>query len=143
MGGRGVPRAAYRGPVSAPAAARAAALDAAAVLVFVVVGRRNHEEGTALAGVVGTAWPFLVALALGWVAARAWRAPGAARTGVVVWAVTTALGLLLRAVAGGAAPPASFAVVTAVVLGVLLLGWRQVAAAVHRRAHRRRRVPAA
>ena len=58
----------------------AAVLDAACVLLFVLVGRRSHEEASALAGVARTAWPFLGGLAAGWLVARAWRAPRALRT---------------------------------------------------------------
>ncbi len=115
-----------------PGPGAAAALDVAAVLVFVLVGRRSHAEGLTLPGVADTAWPFLAGLAAGWLVARAWRAPGSLGTGVAVWAVAVAAGLGLRVLAGAGAP-ASFAVVTAVVLALLLLGWRAVALAAARR----------
>lgn len=119
---------------SAPArrVASAAALDVASVAVFVVSGRRSHAEGLDLAGVAGTAWPFLAGAAVGWVAARAWRAPLSRRTGVVVGVSAVALGQLLR-VASGRGTEVSFVVVSAVVLGVLLLGWRGLASALARR----------
>lgn len=111
-------------------AAAAPIADVLAVVVFVVAGRRTHD-GDGLVGLLATAAPFLAALALGWLLARAWRAPAALRTGLVVWPVTVAGGLALRAAATGRLP-ASFAVVTAVALGVLLLGWRAVAAGLGR-----------
>ncbi|SDQ40511.1 Protein of unknown function [Quadrisphaera sp. DSM 44207] len=107
----------------------AAVLDVAAVLAFVLVGRRSHAEGLDLAGTLGTAWPFLAGLATGWVAARGWRAPSSRRTGAAVWAAAVAVGVLLRATTGDGAP-VSFVVVTAFVLAALLLGWRVVAALV-------------
>ena len=110
-------------------AASAAALDAASVVVFVASGRRSHAEGLDLAGVAGTAWPFLAGAAAGWVVARAWGDPLSRRTGVVVWASAVALGQLLR-VLSGRGTEVSFVVVSAVVLGVLLLGWRGLATAV-------------
>jgi hypothetical protein len=110
----------------------AAALDVLAVVAFVVLGRRTHADGLDPAGVAGTAWPFLAALAVGWLLARAWRAPAAvARTGVPVWLVTVAGGMLLRRLAGEGTAP-SFVVVTALTLAVFLLGWRAAALAVPR-----------
>jgi hypothetical protein len=113
----------------------AAALDAGCVLLFVVIGRRSHDEGNVLGGAVATALPFLLALAVGW--GVGWRlrlAPGAMRFGVVAWLTTVVLGMLLRHVVFGRGTAASFVVVATVFLGVCLLGWRGVAIAVrHRR----------
>jgi hypothetical protein len=51
-------------------------LDLAAIVVFVVIGRRSHhEDGSWIAGTARVALPFLIALAVGWLLARAWRAP--------------------------------------------------------------------
>lgn len=110
------------------------ALDVLAAAVFVAAGRRTHD-GAGLPGLLATAAPFLAALALGWLLAGAWRAPAALRTGLVVWSVTVVGGLLLRAAATGRLP-ASFAVVTTVALGVLLIGWRAVAAGLVRAVRR-------
>lgn len=115
--------------------AGAAAIDVVLVLAFVLIGRSSHAEGITPAGVLGTAWPFLVALAVGWALARAWRRPFAAAPGLTIWAATVALGLLLRAVTGEGVQP-GFVVVTALVLAAFLLGWR---GAVSWRSSRRRR----
>lgn len=114
-------------------AAAALAADVLCVLVFVLVGRSSHREELTLPGVAQTAWPFLVGLGAGWLLARAAARgrPQSLRGGLVVWAVTVAAGMALRAIAGQGAEPA-FVVVAAVVLGVLLLGWRAAAAAVVR-----------
>ena len=110
--------------------ATALVADAVAVLVFVVIGRRSHDEGSALLGTLAVAWPFWVAGALGWAAVRGWRRPRAVwPTGVGVLAVTVVGGMALRALTG-AGTEVSFVVVTTVVLAVLLLGWRAVAARV-------------
>ncbi|MGO4104287.1 DUF3054 domain-containing protein [Leifsonia sp. YAF41] len=102
----------------------AAALDAAFVLLFVLIGRASHNEG--LAGVLTTWWPFLGGLAIGWLIVRAWRRPGAiVWTGLVVWLCTVVGGLALRALVGQGVQ-LSFAIVTTLVLGVFLLGWRAV-----------------
>ena len=43
--------------------------DLLAVVVFVLLGRRSHDEGSALAGTVATAWPFVAGAAAGELAA--------------------------------------------------------------------------
>lgn len=115
--------------------AGAAAIDVVLVLAFVLIGRSSHAEGITPAGVLGTAWPFLVGLAVGWALARAWRRPFAVAPGLTIWAATVALGLLLRAVTGEGVQP-GFVAVTALVLAAFLLGWR---GAVSWRSSRRRR----
>ncbi|WP_431870578.1 DUF3054 domain-containing protein [Nocardiopsis eucommiae] len=107
--------------------------DLICVLVFVVVGKTDHATGLGPAEVAATAWPFLAALALGWVVTLAWRSPGRIwPTGVLVWAVTVAGAMPLRLLSGEGAP-ASFVVVTALFLAATMLGWRAVALLVSRR----------
>ncbi|WP_026118384.1 DUF3054 domain-containing protein [Nocardiopsis salina] len=118
------------------AAPLAFAADVLCVLVFVVVGKIDHETGTAVAAVAGTAWPFLGGLVLGWVVTLAWRTPGRIwPSGVFVWAVTVAGGMVLRLLTGEGAPM-SFVVVTASFLAATLLGWRGIAYLVSRRRHK-------
>jgi DUF3054 family protein len=99
-------------------------VDVLCVLVFCAVGRRSHDEGLNITGVVTTAWPFLTGTAIGWLAARAWQRPTAVvPTGVVIWLCTVVIGMVLRkASSAGVAP--SFVVVAASATAVLLLGWR-------------------
>lgn len=118
------------------AAWTAAGVDAALVAVFAAIGRASHDEGVLGAwglGLATTAWPFLAALAVGWLVSRGWRAPLAPmRTGVPVWLATVAGGMLLRALSGqGTALP--FVVVAALTLLLMLVGWRAVAAHAARR----------
>ena len=102
-------------------------LDAALVVVFATIGRGSHAEGLDVTGIWGTAWPFVAGLALGWLAALAWRTPLAVwPTGVVVWAGALVGGMLLRVATGDGAAPA-FVIVAALTLALLLLGWRVVA----------------
>jgi hypothetical protein len=113
-----------------------AALDAALVLLFVLIGRASHNEG--IAGVLTTWWPFLGGLAIGWMLARAWRRPNAlVWTGLVVWLFTVVGGLALRVLVGQGVQ-LSFAIVTTLVLGFFLLGWRAIWLLI-RRARRRSR----
>ncbi|WP_245867082.1 DUF3054 domain-containing protein [Serinibacter salmoneus] len=108
--------------------AAGAIADTLAVLLFVLIGRDTHHDSGVLAGLLGTAWPFLLAATLGWAVTRAWRAPARVwPTGVIVWAVTVLGGLALRGVTGGGLS-GGFPLVTAIALAVLLLGWRAIVA---------------
>lgn len=126
-------------PRTLPALA-AFVLDAALVTAFAAVGRASHDSTPVGVGLWTTAWPFLAALALGWLVTRGWRRPAAAvRTGVPVGAITVAGGMLLRAASGQGTAVAFVLVATAMLL-VLLVGWRAVVAlagAIGRRRARR------
>lgn len=94
------------------------------VLAFVIIGRANHHAGGGLAGLLGTAWPFLAGLFAGEVATRGWRRPVAIwPTGIGVWLSTVAIGMALRVIAGQGTALAFIAVALAF-LGLFLLGWR-------------------
>jgi len=118
-------------PRTLPASALlAAGIDAALVLVFAAIGRASHGED--LLGVLTTWWPFLGGLTIGWLIMRAWHAPQRiVYTGLGVWLWTVAGGMLLRVVSGQGVQP-GFIVVTAVVLGLFLVGWRGIAVFVRR-----------
>ena len=112
----------------------AAGLDAALLLLFVVIGRASHGEG--LWGVLDTWWPFLTGLVVAWLVLMARRTPVRILwTGVGVWLITVVVGLLLRIVSGQGVQ-LSFVIVTFLVLGVFLLGWRAIALLVQRRRRR-------
>ena len=100
------------------------AVDLAAVLVFVAVGRRSHDEASSLAGYLGTAAPFLLGAAASWAAIALSRPDGWLLPAATAWAVTVAVGVLLRRFAFGDGAPASFIVVTAIVLALLIVGGR-------------------
>jgi hypothetical protein len=111
----------------------AALLDLAAVVLFVALGRRSHDAGTGVAAVVEVAAPFLLALVAGWAAVQAWRRPADLRVGLVVWAVTVGLGMILRSLLFDRGTAGSFVLVAAAFLALFLLGWRLVAGALLRR----------
>ena len=125
-------------PSSRPAPARRASIvwgaaDVVLVLLFAASGRRTHEHGVTVAGVLDTAWPFLLAYAVAALAVRAGQAPGAPwPTGVVLWLVTVTGGLAVRALSG-AGVALSFQIVTLIVLGAFLLLPRVVLRVVRRR----------
>jgi hypothetical protein len=100
-------------------------VDVLCVLFFVVLGRRSHhEDGTVLEATFKVAAPFLIALAVGWLLARAWRNPTALGAVAVIWVVTVALGMVLRNLVFDRGTAVSFIVVTSIVTFVLLFGWR-------------------
>jgi uncharacterized membrane protein YbjE (DUF340 family) len=105
----------------------AIALDIAVVVLFVAIGRRNHDEGSGVGEVIRIATPFLVGLAAGWIVARAWRRPFDVAAGVAIWIVMIVLGMVLRNTLFDRGTAFSFIVVASVFTGVLLLGWRLVA----------------
>jgi len=117
-----------------PAIGLAVALDAALVVTFAALGRGSHSEALSVAGIAGTAWPFLAGAALGWGAAIGLRRrpPVDVTGGVVVWVWTIAGGMALRALTGQGTA-FSFIVVASLVTGALLLGWRAIARGLARR----------
>jgi len=102
----------------------AASFDVIAIVVFVAIGRRSHDEGEALRGILRVAAPFLIGLGGGWLVARAWKAPTATTTGMVIWPVTVGVGMLLRRFAFDDGTALSFIIVASLFTGVLLVGWR-------------------
>lgn len=112
----------------------AALADVLVVIVFVVIGRRSHDEGGALAGIVSTAWPFLVGLGVGWIVTQAWRRPTALATGVGIWIVTVLVGMLVRRFLAGDGTAPAFIVVATIFNGTFLVGWRAIVALLRRHA---------
>jgi hypothetical protein len=97
-----------------------AVVDVVAVVVFVAIGRRNHNEGTALSGIIGVAAPFLIALGISWIGLRTWREPFNRASLVATWIITVAIGLLLRRLVFDRGIAIAFIIVATITLGVLL-----------------------
>lgn len=109
-------------------------LDLLVVLVFAAAGRASHDLSGDVVGVLQTAWPFLLGMAVGWLAVI--RQPTDrhhfALDGAVVAVSTLVIGMLLRLATGdGAALP--FVLVAAGTLTLGLVGWRAVEALVLQR----------
>ena len=105
----------------------AVTLDTIAIVVFVAVGRRTHEQDPGFAGVMFTAAPFLIALAVGWFALRAWNRPFGLLTGIGLWAIVMVGGMLLRNHVFDRGTAASFVIVAAAFTAATLIGWRLIA----------------
>ena len=100
--------------------------DLVAVAVFVVLGRRTHQESETLRAILATAAPFTGALAVGWLVAFR-RNPISIRGGLVVASITIVGGMLLRRFVAGEGIAAPFILVTTLFLTATMLGWRIVA----------------
>jgi uncharacterized membrane protein (Fun14 family) len=98
--------------------------DVVAVIVFVVAGRATHGIEDTVSGIVHTASPFLIALALGWMVTRAWRDPASLKVGAGVLATTVIVGMLLRRFVFDDGTQLSFVLVATAFLALFLLGWR-------------------
>jgi len=107
--------------------------DLASVLVFVIAGRSNHGAEETATGILHTAGPFLIALALGWVVTRAWQDPASLRVGAGVLATTVIGGMLLRRFVFDDGTQLSFLFVATAFLTLFLLGWRVGAVLAQRR----------
>ncbi len=113
-------------------------IDLILVFAFVLIGRRSHDETFDLAGTWQTAWPFFAALLLGWLVTRAWRAPDRVwPTGVLIWLVTVAGGMVLR-VLSGQGTDLAFVIVATLTLGAFLVGWRLIGVWIERILQKRR-----
>ena len=113
--------------------AAAAVADIVVIVVFVAIGRRNHAEGETVDAIFTVAAPFLIALAVGWIAARAWTRPMQVEAAFVIWPITVALGMLMRNLVFDRGTALPFIIVATIVTGVFLVGWRMLVAAAERR----------
>lgn len=120
------------GPTSATAGLstrNAIIADVIAVLVFALLARIAHNSDDlplSFTGWLDTTWPFLIGVALVWgllVAGRIHPAPG---SGWVIVGVTWVVGMLFWALRHSEIPHWSFMIVAAVMLIVMLIGWRVV-----------------
>jgi hypothetical protein len=111
-------------------------IDTFSVVFFVAVGRREHDRDSAIAGLIDTAAPFLIGLAIAWLVLRAWKRPTDWRTGVGIWAITLVAGMLLRNIVFGDGTATSFVIVATLFLALFLIGWRVAFGLIERRATR-------
>lgn len=101
-------------------------LDVGVVLTFVTLSRLSHNQVIDAAGVLGTAWPFLLGLLIGWLVTRSWRTTLTFQAALWVFVSTLAFGIAFRHLTFTGAQP-SFVAMAFSVLSVLLMGWRLIA----------------
>ena len=111
----------------------AAGIDTAIIVAFVAIGRREHDQDSAIGALISTAAPFLIALLLAWIVWRVWERPTDIVTGIQVWATTVVAGMLFRRVLFDDGTALAFVIVATLFLGAFLLGWRAVYAMTERR----------
>ena len=111
----------------------AAVADVIAIVVFVTIGRRNHDEGTAIDGIATVAAPFLIGLVIGWLVARAWNRPTDVETAFIIWPVTVVVGMVLRNLVFDRGTALPFIIVATIATGAFLVGWRMIAAVAQRK----------
>jgi hypothetical protein len=108
--------------------ALAVGADVLSIMLFVIIGRRNHNESTSsIRGIAEVAAPFLIALALGWFAQRLWTRPLRVERGIILWLITVVFGLILRRSMFDRGIALPFIIVATLFIGVLLVGWRLAA----------------
>lgn len=113
-------------------------IDVIAIFVFAVLARLAHNTESdpfTFANILDTWWPFLIGVVVAHPLAAATKKPTAsvAPGGVIVWVVTAVIGLGIWAIRNAAMPHWSFILVATIMSGLLLLGWRTIAAFAGRR----------
>ena len=101
--------------------------DTLCVLLFVVIGTRNHKTDTGLSGIVYVAAPFFIALSLAHLAPMMQRGAKALPHQYVVWGYTIVMGMVLRNFAFDRGTAPAFVIVATIFLGTTMLGWRALA----------------
>lgn len=112
----------------------AVGFDIVAVLVFTMIGSLSHNGagGFSIGGWLQTTWPFILGLAVAWgliYARKLRRAPG---TGVAILVITWFVGIVVRSLVN-LSLAWGFVITSLIFLGILIIGWRAIAAAVTRR----------
>ena len=106
--------------------ALSAIADVAVIVVFVAIGREEHNSGSSVVGLLETAAPFLIALVLGWLATRAWQNPTGVGRGLGIWLVTILAGMNLRHYVFDDGTATAFIVVASAFTLTGLVGWRAI-----------------
>ena len=101
--------------------------DVAVIIAFVAIGREEHNSGSSIAGVLETAAPFLIALAIGWLGTRAWQNPTGVGRGLGIWLVTILAGMNLRHYVFDDGTATAFIIVASAFTLAGLAGWRLAA----------------
>ncbi len=116
-------------------------LDTAVVMSFVIIGRDTHGFVPDWGDTMRVAAPFLIALAIGIVASRAWRTPTRVTTGLLLVATVVVVGMVLRRNVFDAGTARTFVIFTTAWMTAWIVGWRLVAALVSRARDRGRSAP--
>ena len=100
------------------------ACDALCVLVFVIIGTRNHETDTGLTGILYVAAPFWISVTLAHLAPLMQKQAKALPHKYVVWGYTIVMGMVMRNLVFERGTAPAFVIVATAFLGATMLGWR-------------------
>ena len=117
---------------SSGAVAWPVALDLTLIILFALIGRRTHDEGSALGGVLTIAAPFLIGYAVAAAIGRIDRAPRDPKRAGAVAILAVALGMALRGTVFDRGLAPAFVIVAFVTVTAFLVAWRLVAITVGR-----------
>lgn len=110
-----------------------AATDLVLIILFALLGRREHEHALSIVGILMTALPFLIAYVIMTLLSKPNKTINKLfPVGLLVWIGTVALGLALR-IALGSTAAVPFIIVAFLVLGAFLMGRRLVTSLVARK----------
>ena len=101
--------------------------DLLTIVVFVVIGTRNHNEDTNAGGTFGVMLPFLIAVLVAWIPWRKIADPLSTQFAIHVWITTVVVGALLRRFAWDRSTAGTFVMVATAFLFAAFNGWRAVA----------------
>ncbi|MFJ2620277.1 DUF3054 domain-containing protein [Glutamicibacter sp. NPDC087344] len=109
------------------------AIDLVLIVIFALLGRREHEHGLSIGGILWTALPFIIGYLILTLVTRPWKTINNVwPIGLLVWLGTVVLGIAVRLALGSTAAIA-FIIVAAIVLGLFLLGRRLITGLVAKR----------
>lgn len=107
-------------------------IDVVIIILFAVIGREDHGFVSDFWDYLRVAAPFLVALGISIVLARAWRDPVYWLTGLFLAIGTLVIGMVLRANVWDDGTATGFIVVSTVWMVGLMVGWRLVVSGIAR-----------
>jgi Protein of unknown function (DUF3054) len=100
--------------------------DALVVVLFVVVGTRNHDEDTGFTSTIGVMLPFIIGVLIAWVPWKIESDTLSNRMATRVWITTVVAGVLLRRFAWDRSTAGTFVIVATAFLFACFFGWRAV-----------------
>ncbi len=113
-----------------PQVVKAAVSDVVGIALFSLLAFLAHGGNSNLLAIFGI---YLIGAIAGWLTTRAWRSPAAVRpTGLGIWIVTVVIGQVLWSFTHGGRIPVVMILISLVILGAILLGWRALANAAAR-----------
>ncbi len=98
--------------------------DLVAVLIFVVIGTRNHNTDTDFAGVVKVALPFVIAVLVAWLVLRPLATPLESETAIKLWLIVIPVAILLRRFAWDESTAGTFVIVATAFICAEFVAWR-------------------